>query len=76
VWRADNPRRWRERFAGAEIAAVLSNPDVSVVYIPSMNADAYGQLMADQNVQVVPLLSTTSGEPQLSNVAAIVRRER
>lgn len=74
VWRVENPRRWRERLAGADIGVVLSTADASVIYIPRLTEAARAAMIAT-GMTIVPLLTGgSSNAAPLSNLAVVVPR--
>jgi hypothetical protein len=75
VWRLDNPRRWRERWRGAEINVVLSRPGVSVVHIARATDAARRALDEDAGLQVIELLPARQPDAAalLTNLAVVAR---
>jgi hypothetical protein len=71
AWRVDNSRRWRERFAGADVGVVLSTLDATVVYIMRLSEDSRRRLSEDPALDVVELLGP---DAPLTNLALVIRR--
>jgi hypothetical protein len=71
AWRVENSRRWRERFAGADLGVVLSTPDVFVAYILRLSWETRRRLEEDPTLSVVQLLNDDSA---LTNVAVVIPR--
>lgn len=70
IWRVENSRRWRERFAGADLGVVLSTSDVFVVYILRLSQETRRRLEEDPTLSVVQLLNHDSA----TNLAVVLPR--
>ena len=68
VWRVDNPRRWRDRFPGVEIAMVVRSAKVAVMYVARASEDGY-RVLAAQGDTIVPLLPSS----ERTNLAVVMR---
>jgi hypothetical protein len=76
VWRAENPRRWRERIGDADIGVVLSSPGVTVIHIQRLSEATRLRLVDDRTVTVTPLIASGTADlpSALTNVAVVIRR--
>jgi hypothetical protein len=76
VWRAEDPRRWRDEFPDTDIAAVLGSDRAVVVYVARATETALPQLQARaaKSYSLVPFAAGFDRPPALTNIALVLPR--